>query len=54
MPKSDAPSAPEGLIYGYLERDNEKVFKLYVNNSSFFKISFSFLYKSYPVISTAP
>ena len=29
---ADAPSAPEGLIYGYLERDNEKVFKLYVNN----------------------
>ena len=24
------------VIYGYLERDNDKVFKLHMNNSSFF------------------
>ena len=29
------------LIYCYLERDNEKVLKLYINNSSYFEINSS-------------
>ena len=29
------------VVYGDLERDNEKVFKFYVNNPSFFEISTS-------------
>ena len=29
------------VIYGYLERDNDKVFKFHLRNSSFFKQVFS-------------
>ena len=29
------------VIYGYLERDNDKVFKFHTNNPSFFEISAS-------------
>ena len=41
------------VIYGYLERDNDKVLKFHMNNSSFFKQA-PLSFKRYTQIGAAP
>ena len=42
------------VIYCYLEIENDKIFKFHLNNSSYFEINVSSLFKRYPLTSAVP